>query len=315
MTRPGMTFQAEKSCKIELRNGVQMPILGLGTSHNGGYSHEAVVYALTTCNYRLIDTAKRYGCEEWIGVAIKESGVPRDELFLTTKLWPTDYGAPITRRAFFGSMRRLATDYIDLYMLHAPLCPSACADKRRLLEETWRELELLLDDGHVRAIGVSNFSIGHLEEMLEHCSVVPSVNQVEFHPYQNPYALRRFCEENGIVLEGHCPLAKGSILDEAPIRRIAERLGRTAAQVLIRWSIQNNVITIPKSTNLSRVMENCQVFDFALNDADMHVLNGLHDGRRIVDLSGFQDKIDIPMPDGYKLNLLQHQKARFRRTS
>lgn len=294
-----------------------MPLFGLGTSHSGGYSHEAVVYALRECGYRLIDTAKRYGCEERLGFAIQDSGVSREDLFLTTKLWPTDYGTHTTRKAFFGSLHRLGVDYIDLYMLHAPHCPSSCDDKPQLREDTWREMEILLDEGYVRAIGVSNFSIGHIEEMLDYCCVVPHVNQVEFHPYQNPYQLHQFCMENGIQLEGFCPLAKGQILNEIPVTRIASKLGKTPAQVLIRWSIQNNVVTIPKSTKLERVLENSQVFDFTLNDEDMTILNSLHDGRRMVDLSGLQDKIDHPLPDGYKLKLFHQQlvKETYNRSS
>lgn len=287
--------------QVRLRNGVCIPIFGLGTSHNGGYSHPAVVYALRDCGYRLVDTAKRYGCEERLREAIKESGVPREDLFLTTKLWPLDYGGLITRQAFFGSMRRLGSEYIDLFMLHMPNCPSTCTDKRQLREDTWRQLERLYDEGYIRALGVSNFLVEHLEEMEDYCSVMAHVNQVEFHPYQNPKRLHNYCKDKGISLEGYCPLAKGTILNENRIADIATRVGRTPAQVLIRWSVQNGVITIPMSTKEARILENSRIFDFKLSARDMETLDNLHDGRRMVNLDVLQSRVDNPLPDGYKL--------------
>ncbi|GAB6022348.1 hypothetical protein CHUAL_006468 [Chamberlinius hualienensis] len=292
---------------VFLRNGIRMPIFGLGTSHSGGYSHEAVIYALRECKYRLIDTAKRYGCEEQLGIAIKDSCIPRKEIFVTTKLWPTDYGVQTARKACFASTKRLNVEYLDLYMMHAPNCPSSCIDKRQMREDTWRELEMLLDEGYVKAIGVSNFSIAHLEEMMDYCGVIPMVNQVEYHIFQNPYKLHMFCDENSIQLQGYCPLAKGTILNEPVVTSIADKMKKTPAQILIRWSIQNNVVTIPKSTKLARIEENSQVFDFSLCEEDMNILNGMHDDRRIVNLSMLQEKVDNPQPDGYKLNLIQHQ--------
>ncbi|KAG8186944.1 hypothetical protein JTE90_028242 [Oedothorax gibbosus] len=280
-----------------------MPILGLGTSHSGGYSQEAVVYALKNCNYRLIDTAKRYGCEEFLQCAIHLSGVPRENIFLTSKLWCTDYGASTTREAFYGSLNRLGVDYLDLFMLHWPHVPSSCLDKYKTLEETWRELELLYDRGMCRAIGVSNYDVDDLERLMDNASVTPHVNQVEFHPFQNPMELREFCNENRIQMEGYCPLGKGKLLDEKAVLRVAKRCGRTPAQILVRWSIQNKIITIPKSTQMKRVKENCEVFDFQLSDDEMNILNYLHDGRKIVDASNIQEKIDSCLPDGYKLKL------------
>uniref|UniRef100_T1J1M3 NADP-dependent oxidoreductase domain-containing protein n=1 Tax=Strigamia maritima TaxID=126957 RepID=T1J1M3_STRMM len=325
---------------VVLRNGVKMPIFGLvitcfslfrlGTSHDGGYNHEAVVYALKDCNYKLIDTAKRYGCEEMLQMAIKESKVSREEIFLTSKLWPSDYGFHSAQIACNGSMQRLGVDYLgmsikmyknencarcficfcffylfslDLYMLHWPHCPSIYPDPKALRQETWRALELMYDEGLLKSIGVSNFLPSHLEELEETASVLPHINQIEFHPYQNPVQVRKYCESSNIQLEGFCPLAKGRILNESPIVNIAKKMKKTPAQILIRWSLQNGVVTIPKSTKKHRIFENCQVFDFNLSHDDMQTLSLLHDGRRCVDVSKVQSKIDTIATDGYKLQL------------
>ncbi|XP_063846239.1 uncharacterized oxidoreductase ZK1290.5-like isoform X3 [Scylla paramamosain] len=186
---------------VVLSNNVKMPILGLGTSHDGGYSHEAVVYALKNCGYRHIDTAKRYGCERYIAQAVKASGVPREEIFLATKCWPTDYGTTTTKEALLGSCERLAVDYLDMYLMHWPEVSSGVKDRKQLLQETWRALEVLLDEERVRVIGVSNFLERHLEMILEECSVVPHVNQCEFHPFNNPKVLRQFCADRNIQFE------------------------------------------------------------------------------------------------------------------
>lgn len=190
--------------RVSLRNGIRMPILGLGTSHSGGYSHSTVVHALRECGYRLVDTAKRYGCEQYLGEAIAESGVPREEIFLTTKLWPRDYqgaGGDGPRRAFHGSLQRLAVDYLDLYLMHWPECPAECADRQQTLDETWRQLELLYDEGLCRAVGVSNYERDDLERLLDVCSLPPHVNQLEFHPHHAPEELVHFCTSQGILFQ------------------------------------------------------------------------------------------------------------------
>eukprot|EP00095_Tigriopus_kingsejongensis_P004165 maker-scaffold53_size449031-snap-gene-0.14 protein:Tk04165 transcript:maker-scaffold53_size449031-snap-gene-0.14-mRNA-1 annotation:"hypothetical protein DAPPUDRAFT_51643" len=248
----------DSSFSVQLSNGVSMPILGLGTTHNGGYNHDTVVYAVKECGYRLIDTAKRYGTESYIGQAIQDSGIDREDFFLTSKLWPTDYGLDKTITAFQASAERLRTDYLDLYLLHWPEVPSNVPNRKECLEETWRALELLVEGDKCRAIGVSNFLEQHLEHLIENASIVPHVNQCEFHPFQNPIGLRNYCTENGIQFEGYCPLAKGRILDHPQVVNIANKLNKTPAQILLRWSIQNGVVTIPKSTKKERVRENCE---------------------------------------------------------
>ncbi|XP_045128741.1 uncharacterized oxidoreductase ZK1290.5-like isoform X1 [Portunus trituberculatus] len=283
---------------VVLSNNVKIPILGLGTSHDGGYSHEAVVYALKNCGYRHIDTAKRYGCERYIAQAVKASGVPREEIFLATKCWPTDYGAATTKEAFLGSCERLAVDYLDMYLMHWPEVSSGVQNRKQLLQETWRALEVLLDEERVRVIGVSNFLERHLEMILEECSVVPHVNQCEFHPFNNPKALRHFCADRNIQFEGFSPLAKGLALRQPSVIAIAGWHGKTPSQVLIRWSLQSNVPSIPKSTKLERVMENSKVYDFALTQEDMTTLENMKQSLTCVDRSSIQTKIDNPLPDG-----------------
>ncbi|XP_053640371.1 uncharacterized oxidoreductase ZK1290.5 isoform X2 [Cherax quadricarinatus] len=266
---------------VVLHNSVKMPILGLGTSHDGGYSHEAVVYALKICGYRHIDTAKRYGCETYIAEAVKASGVPREEIFLATKCWPTDYGTTATRDAFNGSCQRLASEYLDMYLLHWPDVPSRVKDKKQLLQDTWRTLEVLLDEERVRVIGISNFLEQHLEMIMEECSVIPHVNQCEFHPYNNPKKLRDYCTERNIQFEGYSPLAKGLVLKETTVEKIAKHHLKTPSQILIRWSVQRHIPAIPKSTKLERVMENSQGYcplanGQILNEPKIQEIAGIH---------------------------------------
>uniref|UniRef100_A0AAY4AAC7 NADP-dependent oxidoreductase domain-containing protein n=2 Tax=Denticeps clupeoides TaxID=299321 RepID=A0AAY4AAC7_9TELE len=278
---PGVATSMLSCPTVPLSNGLQIPILGLGTSHQGGYSHEAVVYALRDCGVRHVDTAKRYDCEERLASAVAESGVPRRDLWLTSKLWPGDYGHSSARQACRASCDRLGVEYLDLYLMHWPDAMVPGRSSREVRAETWRALEQLYDEGRCRAIGVSNFLIHHLEELKDDCGVVPHVNQVEYHPFQQPDDLMSYCRQEGIVFEGYCPLAKGQALSHPVVLGLADKYGRTPAQVCIRWSIQNGVVTIPKSTKPIRIMENCQVFGFQLEDTDMVALKTLHDGRHV----------------------------------
>lgn len=266
---------------VALSNGLNIPMLGLGTSHDGGYSHDAVVYALRECGVRHIDTAKRYGCEEQLSKALVESGIPRQDLWLTTKLWPGDYGFNAAKDACRASCARLGVKYVDLYLMHWPDCMVPGRSNREIRAETWRALEELYDEGRCRAIGVSNFLTHHLEELREDCSIVPHVNQVEYHPFQQPEDVMQYCEREGIVFEGYCPLAKGQALQHPAVVKMASTYGRTPAQICVRWSIQNGVVTIPKSTKKERIWENCQVFGFQLEEADMLALRVLQDGRHV----------------------------------
>ncbi|KAM4021468.1 9,11-endoperoxide prostaglandin H2 reductase-like isoform 2-T2 [Anomaloglossus baeobatrachus] len=266
---------------VPLSSGHNIPVLGLGMSHHGGYSHKALLYALRSCGIRHIDTAKRYGNEELVGKAISESGVKREELFITTKLWPGDYGYQEAIQACLDSCKRLGVEYLDLYLMHWPDAHIPGKSSREARAETWKALEDLYYRGICRSIGVSNFLIHHLEQLKEDCNLVPHLNQVEYHPFQRPQDLVEYCKKNHIVFGGYCPLSKGQALTHPVILRLAKQYGKTPAQICIRWSIQNGIVTIPKSTKESRILENCQVLGFTLADEDIFTLNSLHDGRHV----------------------------------
>ncbi|XP_075012539.1 glyoxal reductase-like isoform X2 [Calonectris borealis] len=251
------------------------------TSHQGGYSHDAVVHALQKCGIRHIDTAKRYGCESLLQKAIKESGVKREELWITTKLWHSDYGYENTKKACLESCERLGVEYLDLYLIHWPDAHVPGKSNREVRAETWTAMEELYEKGLCRSIGVSNFLISHLEQLKEDCVITPHVNQVEYHPFQRPQELVDYCRSRDIVFEGYCPLAKGEALIHPSVIQLAKKYGRTPAQICIRWSIQNGIVTIPKSTKAERIQENCKVFDFAIAEDDVEILNGMHDGRHV----------------------------------
>ncbi|XP_040264186.1 9,11-endoperoxide prostaglandin H2 reductase-like isoform X1 [Bufo bufo] len=270
---------------VPLSSGQNIPILGLGMSHDGGYSHNALLYALRSCGIRHIDTAKRYGNEELVGKAISESGVKREELWITTKLWPGDYGYEKATQACLDSCKKLGLEYLDLYLMHWPDAHIPGKSSREARAETWKALEDLYYRGICRSIGVSNFLIHHLEQLKEDCDVVPHLNQVEYHPFQRPQELVEYCKRNNIVFGGYCPLAKGQALTHPLILKIAKQYGKTPAQICIRWSIQNGVVTIPKSTKESRIDENCQVFNFHLQEADMTRITSLHSNKKLIHLT------------------------------
>ncbi|XP_056276987.1 glyoxal reductase isoform X2 [Pseudoliparis swirei] len=282
LSKRNMLLAPRLSCPtVPLSNGLQIPILGLGTSHDGGYSHDAIVYALTECGVRHVDTAKYYGCEEQLGHAIGESGIPRRDLWITDKLWRGDYGYKDAKKACLDSCSRMGVEYFDLYLMHWPEATQPGLSNREMRADTWRALEELHKEGTCSAIGVSNFLVHHLEELKEDCSVVPHVNQVEYHPFQQPNHLMEYCRQEGIVFEGYSPLGKGQVLNNPTVLHIAHKYGRTAAQICIRWSIQNGVVTIPKSVKKKRIQENCQVFGFRLEESDMAALGSLDDGRHV----------------------------------
>lgn len=260
--------------RIVLNNGVKMPLFGLGTwASTGKAGRRAVVWALEA-GYRLVDTASSYGNESEVGEAIRESGLPRSEVFVTSKVWPAEFGAEATLRAFEASRRRLGFEQIDLYLIHWP------GDDPRLRAESWRALETLLADGRSRAIGVSNFMVAELEELLGagRQGVVPAVNQVPFSPLDQQRDVHAFCKSRGIRLEGYSPLTRGAALGQPTILSVARAHGRTAAQIMLRWALQKEVVTIPKSVHKERILENANIFDFSLSAADMAALDALEAG-------------------------------------
>lgn len=243
-------------------------MLGLGTyqARPGKDIYDAIQYALEL-GYRLFDTAKLYENEEVVGKAVMESGVPREEVFVTTKLWNSDHGYDATIKAFDRSLGRLGLDYVDLYLIHWPV-----PGKRM---ESWKALEHLQRGGKCRSIGVSNYLVRHMEELLVTSEVVPAVNQVELHPFLYQEDLMRYCAERGIVVEAYSPLTKGERLSDKRLKAVAAKYSKTPAQILIRWGLQHNVVEIPKSVRPKRILENCQVFDFEISESDMRALNSL----------------------------------------
>jgi len=256
-----------------LHNGVKMPYFGFGTYKvkEGEEVYNAVRTALET-GYRLIDTAALYENEEGVGRAIRDSGIPREEIFVTTKVWNSDQGYDSTLRAFETSLKKLDIGYIDLYLIH-------WAVKGKYLD-TWKALVELYKEGKVRAIGVSNFQIHHLQDIMDHFDEIPTVNQVELHPYLTQEELREFCAKHNIKVEAWSPLGRGRLLDLPELKRIAEKYGKTPAQVVLRWHVQNEIIVIPKSVHPERIKENADIFDFELSDEDMAAINRLNRNER-----------------------------------
>ena len=258
---------------VTLNDGVAMPRLGLGVwrAGSGHETRQAVLWALEA-GYRLVDTARVYGNERDVGAALRSSAVPRDQVFVTTKLWNRDQGYEKAKRALATSLRDLGLDYVDLYLEHWPV------EGKRL--DSWRALQELRADGYARSIGVSNFQERHLDELLAMADVVPSVNQVEFTPFVYQCSLLEACRAVGIQLEAYSPLTRGRRLDEPVLVEIAARHGKTPAQALIRWSLQHDLVVIPKSVRIARIRENADVFDFALSSDEMGRLDALDEGHR-----------------------------------
>ncbi len=240
----------------------------------GGRQAKQAVTSALEIGYRLIDTARIYMNERHVGAAIRESNLVRSDIFVTTKLWNFNQGAKKPRKAFDKSLKRLGLDYIDLYMIHWPV-----PDKR---QESWLALEQIYKEGRAKAIGVSNYTVKHLEELLATASVVPAVNQVEFHPflYEEQAELLEFCKQHGIIVEAYSPLAHGHRMDDPVLVRVAASHGKSVPQVMLRWAVQHGTVPIPKSTNPERIRENFEIFNFELSANEILDINGLSDGLR-----------------------------------
>ncbi|WP_339267818.1 aldo/keto reductase [Paenibacillus sp. FSL R5-0470] len=261
-----------------LHNGVNMPWLGLGVFQveEGSELIQAVKSAIAH-GYRSIDTAAIYQNETGVGQAIKEAlqdnNLSREDLFVTSKVWTADMGYEETIAAYEASLAKLGLEYLDLYLIHWPV--------KGKYKETWRALETLYKEGRVKAIGVSNFQIHHLEDVMKDAEIKPMVNQVELHPYLSQQALLSFCQEQGIQLEAWSPLMQGQLLDQPVLKQIAAKHSKSVAQVIIRWDLQRGIITIPKSTKEHRIIENVDVFDFLLTEEDMNLINALNQDQRV----------------------------------
>ena len=260
--------------RVALNDGTTIPQLGLGVYKVADDEAERVVRIALDEGYRHIDTATLYGNEAGVGRAMRASGLDRDDVYLTTKVWNTEHGYDETLRAFDESLRLLDTDHVDLYLIHWP-----AATRDRYIE-TYRALETIRSEGRARSIGVSNFQVPHLERLLGETEVVPVVNQVEAHPWLPQRELRAFGDAHGIVTEAWSPLARGRILDEEVLLGIADRLGVSVAQVVIRWHLQQGLVVIPKSATASRIRSNLDVFGFELDDADLDAIAALESGQR-----------------------------------
>ena len=256
----------ETNMTTTLANGQVMPMLGFGTYKLDDTAAEgAVAFALQT-GYRHVDTAAFYFNEEGVGKGMENSGVPREDIFLTTKLWNADHGYDQALFAFEESLRRLGTDYVDLYLIHWPM-PDRGA--------SWKALERIYASGQAKAIGVSNYHIRHLQELLADCTVAPMVNQVEFHPYLVQIPLWEFCRAQNIRQEAWSPLMRGQLFAEPLLQTLAEKYNKTLAQIILRWDLQMGITTIPKSATEARITENFGALDFVLTDEDTAAITAL----------------------------------------
>ncbi|HWL23221.1 MAG TPA: aldo/keto reductase [Ureibacillus sp.] len=261
-----------------LHNGVKMPWFGLGVFkvEEGPELVNAVKSAIKH-GYRSIDTAAIYANEEGVGKGIveglKEAGIAREDLFVTSKVWNSDLGYESTIAAYETSLKKLGLDYLDLYLIHWPI--------EGKYKDAWRALETLYKEGRVKAIGVSNFQIHHLEDLMKDAEIKPMINQVEFHPRLTQKDLKVFCKDNGIQLEAWSPLMQGQLLDNEVLKEIANKHHKSVAQVILRWDLQNGVVTIPKSTKEHRIVENANVFDFDLSKEEMEIIDGLNQNHRV----------------------------------
>jgi diketogulonate reductase-like aldo/keto reductase len=259
--------------KVKLDNGIEMPLFGLGTYQaRSGQQTQKAVHSALEAGYRLIDTAAMYGNEEDIGEVVRKSGVPREEVFITTKLWNSDHGYEKTLAAFEEGRKRLGLSYVDLYLIHWPV--------EGLRSESWKALERLQKEGRCRAVGVSNYMTRHLEELLGNSSTIPAVNQVEFSPYLYQKDLLEFCRNHNIQLEAYSPLTKGHKLDDPKLAEVASKYSKSPAQILIRWVLQHKIVVIPKSSKRERILENADIFDFAISPEDMSLLDSFNEDLR-----------------------------------
>lgn len=257
-----------------LNNGIEMPYFGLGVwqSKDGQEVINAIDYALEA-GYRAIDTAAIYKNEEGVGQAIAQSRVPREDIFVTSKVWNEDQRAGNIMQAFDTTMDKLGLDYLDLYLIHWPVTGK--------YKDTWKVLEEIYASGRVKAIGVSNFLKHHLEDLLEVAEVVPMVNQMEFHPRLVQQELLDFCKGHGIQYEAWSPLMQGKIFDIELLQQLSEKYGKSIAQVALRWNLQKGVITIPKSVKKERIESNAALFDFEIAEEDMQAIDGLDQSQRV----------------------------------
>lgn len=256
--------------KIKLNNGKYIPNVGFGTSLITGEKCVEVIKKAIDVGYRHIDTASVYENEKEIGEAVKQSGIDRSELFITSKVWKDSMGYENTIKSFNRSLRKLGVDYIDLYLIHWPNNKD-----EKINIETWKALEKLYKDGKVKSIGVSNFLKHHLEMLLENCEIIPAINQIEFHPGLMRKETLEFCKDKNIIVEAWAPLGKGKMLVNETLLKLSEKYNISIAQLCLKWCLQNDVIPLPKSENEVRMKQNLDLFDFELEDEDIEIINNM----------------------------------------
>ncbi len=259
--------------KKTLHNGIEIPYVGLGVYQMKDpiETVQAVKSAIET-GYLSVDTAAVYGNEESVGQGVKESGANRKDLFITSKVWNSDQGYDTTLKAFETSLKKLDMDYMDLYLIHWPV--------EGKYKDTWKALERLYSEGLVKSIGVSNFHQHHLEDLMNSSNEKPVINQIECHPRLSQEKLKAFCQEENIAVEAWSPIAQGRVLDEPALKQIAEKHGKSSAQVILRWHLQNDVVIIPKSVHANRIKENADLFNFELSSDEMNKINDLNQNER-----------------------------------
>ena len=261
---------------VKLNNGVEMPSFGLGVFQveDGQRVIDAIQYAVDA-GYKLIDTASIYQNEKGVGTAIKQCGVAREKLFITSKLWNSAQGYDSTLSAFEDTMSDLQLTYLDLYLIHWPL------PKNKNYIATWKAMEKLYKEGRIRAIGVSNFEPEWIQDIIDECEVVPMVNQVECHPYFQQAKLDAYCKANGVQMQAWAPLAQGKIFEDKELAKLAEKYGKSVAQFVIRWGLQRGIATIPKSIHKDRIISNADIFNFEINEQDMKAMEGFDSNTRV----------------------------------
>ncbi|KOS63173.1 aldo/keto reductase [Lysinibacillus agricola] len=262
---------------ITLNNGLQMPGMGLGVFQIENDTTAEIVKNAIEVGYRSIDTAAIYGNEAGVGDGIRQAlastGLKREELFITSKVWNDSLSFEETIAAYEESLEKLGLDYLDLYLIHWP--------GKNKYEEAWKALEDLYEEGKIKAIGVCNFHVEHLQNLLTFARITPVINQVEFHPRLQQAELRSFCEEHNIQLEAWAPLMQGGLLEDETISKIAKKYGKSNPQVILRWDIQNGIVTIPKSVRKERMIQNAEIFDFTLTDEEVAIINAMNLEQRV----------------------------------
>ena len=270
---------------VFLNTDREMPLLGLGVYKATGENEvEQAICHAAKAGYRLIDTASAYANEDGVGRGIAQCGVPRKDLFITTKIWNNAQRLGDVEGAFKSSLERLQFDYVDLYLIHWPV-PGCFLN-------TWKEMEKLLESGRAQSIGVSNFDIRHLEELAKYSDIIPAVNQIEFHPYWYQKELLEYCKDRGIQVQAYAPLARGAYMDNDIMCVLATKYAKTPAQIGLRWSLQKGVAVIPKSTNPERIQDNSEIFDFELEEEDMAIIDTLNQNLRTAGIP--EDLRDVP---------------------